>query len=75
MNVLKTVEVVIDENGSVKLLDAVRLAAPRRAIVTILEESPIHAVNETALLSEAALGQDWNRPEEDAAWSYLKAVK
>ena len=26
--------------------------------------------SETALLSEAALAEDWNRPEEDAAWSY-----
>lgn len=27
--------------------------------------------NETALLSEPSLS-DWNRPEEDAAWSYLQ---
>jgi hypothetical protein len=26
---------------------------------------------ETALLSEAALAADWQRPEEDAAWSQL----
>ena len=26
---------------------------------------------EPALLSEAALAKDWNRPEEDAAWAYL----
>ena len=29
-------------------------------------------INETALLSEAALAADWNRPEEDAAWSHLQ---
>src|SRR6185437_10790207 len=29
--------------------------------------------DETALLSEAALAQDWNRPGEDAAWSYLQS--
>ena len=27
---------------------------------------------ETALLSEAALAEDWNRSEEDAAWSHLQ---
>ena len=28
-------------------------------------------IPETALLSEVALAGDWNRPEEDAAWSHL----
>ena len=28
-------------------------------------------VAETALLSEEALAEDWDRPEEDEAWSYL----
>ena len=28
--------------------------------------------NETALLSEAAFAADWNRPEEDEAWSHLQ---
>jgi hypothetical protein len=27
---------------------------------------------ETALLSEAALAVDWNRPEEDLVWSHLQ---
>lgn len=31
------------------------------------EEPPAHP-DETALLSEAALAEDWNRPEEDPAW-------
>lgn len=30
------------------------------------------AAYETAVLSEAALAADWNRPEEDAAWSHLQ---
>jgi len=38
-----------------------------RATLTILDE-PM-PVAETALLSEAALAQDWNRPEEDEAWN------
>jgi hypothetical protein len=35
----------------------------------ILNESAID-VAETALLSEASLAEDWNRPEEDEAWSH-----
>ena len=30
---------------------------------------PLTLINETALLSEAALATDWNRPEEDEAWA------
>ncbi len=29
------------------------------------------AINDTARASEKALGKDWNRPEEDAAWTDL----
>lgn len=29
-------------------------------------------ISETVLLSEAALAEDWNRSEEDAAWSHLQ---
>lgn len=32
-----------------------------------------HDPAETALLAEAALSADWNRPEEDAAWSHLQS--
>jgi hypothetical protein len=38
-------------------------------------EEPFSYVSNTALLSEAALGEDWNRPEEDAAWSHLQSTK
>ncbi len=34
-------------------------------------EEPEELANETALLSEAAFAEDWDRPEEDAAWAYL----
>jgi hypothetical protein len=68
---IRTIEAMIDEQGRVQLLEAVELAGPRRALVTVLDEEPAHA-NETALLSEAALAEDWNRPEEDEAWSYLQ---
>ena len=65
---IRTVEAVIDENGNVTLLEPVRPASVRRALVTMLEEDP---VAETALLSEPALAEDWNRPEEDEAWASL----
>lgn len=69
---IHTVEAVIDEHGAVRLLEAVDLPTARRALVTILEEEPTLHVAETALLSEAALAEDWNRPEEDEAWSFLQ---
>jgi len=37
----------------------------------VLDE-PASAISETALLSEAALAEDWLRPEEDEAWAYLQ---
>jgi hypothetical protein len=46
---------------------------PPDALVTILEEEP-HA-HDAALLSEAALAEDWNRPEEDEAWAHLQPAK
>lgn len=72
---IRTVEAIIDEQGRVKLLESVALAAPRRALVTVLDEEPSKLVHEAALLSESALAEDWNRPEEDAAWSYLQPAK
>jgi hypothetical protein len=69
---LRTLEAVIDEQGNVRLLEPIALTAPRRALVTVLKEESSLQVPETALLSEAALAEDWNRPEEDAAWSHLQ---
>ena len=69
---IQTVEAVIDEQGKVQLLEAVQLGVPRRALVTILDEGPTLLAAETVLLSEAALAEDWNRPEEDAAWAHLR---
>jgi hypothetical protein len=40
--------------------------------LTILEEEPGTSIHDTAFLSGAALTEDWNRPEEDAAWSHLQ---
>ena len=70
---MKTVEAVIEPNGKVLLVEPVRVASPRRALVTILEEAP--TVHDAALLSEAALAEDLNRAEEDAAWAHLQPAK
>ncbi|MGD9634712.1 MAG: hypothetical protein AB7G28_21235 [Pirellulales bacterium] len=70
---MRTVEAIIEPNGEVRLAESVQLSSPRRALVTILEEPPTG--QETALLSEAALAEDWNRPEEDAAWAHLQPDK
>ena len=67
---IQTVEAVVDANGQVRLLGAVHVDGPRRALVTILEE-PAAVPGEAALLAEKALAADWDRPEEDAAWSHL----
>jgi hypothetical protein len=70
---MRTVEAVIEPSGQVRLVDPVHLPSARRALVTILEEAPY--VHDAALLSEAALAEDWNRPEEDAAWAHLQTGK
>jgi hypothetical protein len=72
---IKTVEAIIDEQGNVRLLEPIRLGEARRALVTILEEQAVAGVSETALLSEQVLAEDWNRPEEDEAWSHLQPVR
>jgi uncharacterized lipoprotein YbaY len=65
--VLTTIEAEVDEKGNIRPKESVALPPGSRVLVTILEaEGP-----ETALLSEAALSADWDRPEEDAAWSHL----
>ena len=72
---IRTVEAVVDKEGNVRLLEDIHLSTTRRALVTILEEAPVASVSETALLSEQALAEDWNRPEEDAAWSHLQRAR
>ena len=68
---IKTVEAVIDDKGNVHLLESVEIESARRALVLILDE-PMGPLNEAALLSERSLAEDWNRAEEDVAWSHLQ---
>jgi hypothetical protein len=71
--VLRSIEVTVEKDGTVRLSRKVKLSERRRAILTILDE-PM-PIAETALLSEAVLAEDWNRPEEDEAWAYLQLGK
>ena len=71
---IQTVEAVVGPDGRVQLLGSIAVPGPRRALVTVLDE-PAAIPGEAALLAEAALAVDWNRPEEDAAWSHLQPAK
>jgi hypothetical protein len=70
---LRTIEAIIEPDGQVRLLEEVRLSGSRRALVTVLDE-PADETSDisSALLSESALAEDWNRPEENAAWAHLQ---
>ena len=72
---LQTFEAVIDESGKVRLLEPVQLPKMRRALVTVLLDGPEGSISEAAVLSEPALAEDWNRTDEDAAWSHLQQEK
>jgi len=79
----KTVEAVVDDEGRIRLLEPVLMGTRQRVLVTLLdEESPAREApanapsgaeaGDTALLSEEALAEDWNRDEEDEAWEHLQ---
>lgn len=67
----RTVEAVIESDGRVRLLEEVHVTEPRRAILTILDDGA-EEPNLTALLTEPAVAEDWNREDEDAAWEHLQ---
>ena len=67
---LQTFEAIIDEQGNVRLLEPVHTPEPRRASITILSDKV--CISGAASLSEAAFAEDWNRPEEEEAWSHLQ---
>ncbi len=69
---LKSIEAIIDREGHIRPLEEVRVPEGTHAIITFLPTSDIP--NDTAFLSEGALG-DWNRPEEEEAWAYLQKAK
>lgn len=71
---VRTLEAVIEKGGKVRLLEAIDIAGARRALVTVLDEEPQLAPEDVTRISEPALAEDWNRPEEDAAWSHLQSA-
>jgi hypothetical protein len=71
---LQALEGMIDADGKLRLLDPVQLPRSRRVIITILDEEPLDETVDNALLSEPALAQEWQRPEEDEAWSHLSQL-
>jgi hypothetical protein len=66
---LRTVEAVVEPDGSLRLLEEVKLHAGARALVTLLAKDDSA---DTARLSEAALATDWERKEEEDAWAHLQ---
>ena len=72
---IRTIEATIDECGNVRLREPVQLQSKQGALVTILEEVSLLTADETLLLSEPALAEDWNRSEEDEAWSHLQPAQ
>lgn len=70
---LKTVEAIIEPDGSIRLLEKVDLTRAKRVLVTILDDEDYEdGTSDTSLLSEASLSEDWNREEEDEAWRHLQ---
>jgi len=72
---LKTVEAVLETDGNVRLLETVDVPMPLRALMTILDDRHGESVDEEALLSGAALAEDWNREEENEAWKHLQPAR
>ena len=60
---------LINESG---LKDKVELRVKKGEIRIIAVPTKYKSAAAIALLSEKALATDWNRPEEDEAWSSLQ---
>jgi len=65
------VDVLESANGQIRPVEALRRLPPGRALLTL----PSPSADETALLAEAALAEDWLKPEEDEAWVDLHPGK
>jgi hypothetical protein len=68
---LQTIEVEIDARGHIHPLEPLPKLPAGRALLTLLNSS----LNESALLAEPALAEDWLKPEEDEAWAHLQPDK
>lgn len=68
---LQTIEVEIDATGHIHPLEPVQMLPVGRALLTLLKPS----VDEALQLAEAALAEDWLKPEEDDAWAHLQSAR
>ncbi len=62
-----TVTAEVDSQGNLHPEEPLDLLPGARVLITVVDP----ARSEAALLSEASLSVDWDRPEEDVAWSHL----
>jgi hypothetical protein len=72
---INTYQAIINKEGSVKLFQTLKLNEPKRALLIVFDEDFEESLYEKSLpylLSENSLAVDWNKPEEDEAWEYLK---
>ena len=67
----KIAEVTMESQNAVKPIRPIRLPKLRRAFTTIFSDEL--RVPEIALLSEAAVAEDWHLSEEDTAWVPLQS--
>ncbi|HEY0008185.1 MAG TPA: hypothetical protein VGB55_05650 [Tepidisphaeraceae bacterium] len=69
---LRTFEATIDEDGTVRLSEAVSLPKKSRALLTILDSEPLEgSAMECALMAESALARDWLDPEQETYYEAL----
>ena len=68
---LQTIEVEIDASGHVHPLELAQTIPAGRALLTLLKPS----VDEALQLADAALAEDWLKPEEEAAWAHLQPAR
>jgi len=70
--VLRAIPATVDPDGTVHLSQALHLSHQAPAVVTIMIEE---GGSDLVHLSERSLARDWNRLEEDEAWSALQEGK
>ena len=69
---VKTIE-TLNESDLEKVAEYVALLKLRAKFVPTADL--LSQIDEITLLSEPALAEDWNRPEEDVAWSHLQSAQ
>ena len=72
----RTYDGIVNDDGTIRLLEPVELSPGTRVLVTVLDvdddEDTINGVPVAALLAQPALAEYWDRPEEDEAWRHFQ---